>query len=72
MFFAKKKNADKLQYDRENQVPVLRCSICTGEQVACLKDIRTGHLEEIMLVKNDLDLEKFRDMTGVYDIPREY
>ena len=30
--------------------PVIRASICTGEEVAGFKDIRTGKIEEIMLI----------------------
>jgi hypothetical protein len=32
MFF--RKNTVRKTYDRENQKPVLKCSICNGEQVA--------------------------------------
>lgn len=38
---------------------VLRCSICNGEQVLCLKDRDTGELRELMLVKNPDDVEGF-------------
>lgn len=30
----------KASYDKENKKPVIRCSICTGEQVAGFKDIK--------------------------------
>ncbi|MCR5788685.1 MAG: aspartate dehydrogenase [Lachnospiraceae bacterium] len=74
MFFKKKKAeaSEKLDYDRESKRPVLRCSICNGEQVAGLRDIRTGRFEEIMLVKNGDDLKRFQEMAGTEDIPREY
>ncbi len=74
MLFTRKKakNVKKLDYDRENQKPVLRCSICNGEQVAGLKDLRTGRFEEVMLVRNGYDLEQFKEMVGSDDIPREY
>ena len=32
-----RKTVEKKEYDRENLHPVLRCSICTGEQVAGFK-----------------------------------
>ena len=38
-------------YDKENKKPVIKSSICNGEQVAGFKDIRTGKMEEIMLIK---------------------
>ncbi len=73
LFHRKKTNqVKKLYYDRESRKPVIRCSICSGEQMAGLKDLRTGHFEEIMLVKNDYDLEQFKEMVGSDDIPREY
>ncbi len=73
MLFGKKtKNIQKLDYDRETKKPVLKCSICNGEQVAGLKDIKTGHFEEVMLVRNGYDLEQFKKMTGTDEIPREY
>ena len=43
-------------YDKENKKPVIKSSICNGEQVAGFKDIRTGKIEEVMLIKNTADL----------------
>ena len=34
-----KKKTEKKTYDKENKKPVLKCSICNGEQVAGFKDI---------------------------------
>ena len=45
-----KKKTEKKTYDREYMKPVIRASICTGEEVAGFKDIRTGKIEEIMLI----------------------
>lgn len=60
-------------YDRKNQRPVLKTSICTGEQVAGFKDIHTGRIEEIMLIKNQDDLNTFRTMYGIKEeILKEY
>ena len=39
-------------YDKENKKPVIKASICNGEQVAGFKDIHTGKIEEVMLIKN--------------------
>ena len=74
MLFQRKKNQDieKLSYDPDKQKPVLKCSICNGEQVAGLKDLRSGQFEEVMLVRNGTDLDRFRAMVGVEDIPKEY
>ena len=45
--------------------PVLRCSICTGEQVLCARDRNTGKLLEIMLIKSPADLEGFCAANGL-------
>lgn len=62
------KKKTKLQYDNRIQKPVIKASICNGEQVAGFKDIHTGKFEEVMLIRNSEDLEKFKAM---YDIQRE-
>ena len=62
-----KKKPVVLEYDRENKKPVIKSSICNGEQIAGLKDIHTGKIEEIMLIKSPADLEKFKAMYGIAD-----
>ncbi len=70
MFGRKKESAE---YDRENQKPVLRCSICNGEQVAGFKDRVTGRFEEVMLIRNEKDLRAFRERYGIDgEIGKEY
>lgn len=60
-------------YDRENKRPVIKASICNGEQVAGFKDIHTDKFEEVMLIKGMDDLEKFRSMYGIEEeIKKEY
>ena len=60
-----KKKQPKSSYDLENKKPVIRSSICTGEKVACFKNIHTGALEEVMLLRNDADLEEFKRRYGI-------
>lgn len=68
-----KKKIMKKTYDKENQKPVIKASICNGEQVAGFKDIHTGKIEEVMLIKNESDLDAFRKMYGIKDeIAKEY
>ena len=68
----KKKKAQQ-SYDKENKKPVIKASICNGEQVAGFKDIHTGKIEEVMLVKSPADLEHFKDMYGIdEEITKEY
>ena len=60
-------------YDKENKKPVIKASICNGEQIAGFKDIHTGKIEEVMLIKNLADLEKFKTMYGINEeITKEY
>ncbi len=52
----------------EGCVPVIRCSICTGEKVAGFKNKTTGKIEEVMLIEDEFDLQKFRTRYGIpYD-----
>lgn len=68
-----KKKAIVQTYDKENKKPVIKSSICNGEQVAGFKDIHTGKMEEVMLIKNKTDLEKFKVMYGINEeITKEY
>lgn len=60
------------QFDKENYRAVLRCSICTGEQVAGFKNIHTGEFHDIMLIKNGDDLDAFQEMYDVAVITKEY
>lgn len=60
-------------YDRENKKPVIRSSICTGEQVAGFKDIHTGKFEEVMLIRSQAEMERFKEMYGIEEeIEKEY
>ena len=52
-------------YDREKKTPVIRCSICTGEQVAGFRDRETGRFEEVMLIRSEADLRDFREQYGI-------
>lgn len=73
MFGRKRKNHGAVQpYDSSAQIPVIRASICTGEQVAGFKDIHTGKFEEVMCVRDDRDLERFKSMYGWEEVGKEY
>ena len=68
----KKKNI-VVSYDKENKKPVIKASICNGEQVAGFKDIHTGKIEEVMLIKSKADLDKFKTMYGIDgEVTKEY
>lgn len=73
MFGKKKAEASPKAYDRERYEPVIRCSICTGEQVAGFRERRTGQFHEVMLLREARDLETFRRTYGVGEtIPKIY
>lgn len=75
IFSSKKHNGQThlpLSFDPEKYKPVLRCSICTGEQVAGFKNLNTGKFEEVMLVKNEKDLTEFMNRYGISEISKEY
>lgn len=68
-----KKKSTPLPYDKMNKKPVIKASICNGEQVAGFKDIHTGKIEEIMLIRNEADLDTFRKTYGIEEkIEKEY
>lgn len=60
MSIFKKKHTQS--YDKMNKKPVLKTSICTGEQVAGFQDIHTGKIEEIMLIKQTGDIDTFKQI----------
>jgi len=64
MFF-KKKSMEKKYYNKEQKMPVLKCSICNGEQVAGFQDKKTGAFEDIMFIRSQQELEQFMDMYGI-------
>lgn len=70
----KKKKPERLSYDydRQNEKPILKCSICNGEQVAGFKNIHTGMFHEVMFVRNDEDLQTFMEQYGLTDVSKEY
>ncbi len=68
----KKKKVEKIQYDPAEKYPVIRCSICTGEQVAGLRRRGNGAFEELMLIRDAGDYDTFCEMVGTTDIPKEF
>ena len=52
-------------YDCEKLKPAIRQSICTGERVAGFKDRTTGRFTDVMLLRTEKDLEKFKKEYGI-------
>ncbi|MGN0399161.1 MAG: aspartate dehydrogenase [Blautia sp.] len=67
MIFGKKQKNKNVtgMYDKENQIPVLRSSICTGEQVVGFQDKNTGKFLEEGLIASPDDLKRFLDKYGL-------
>lgn len=61
-------------YNKEGKIPVIRSSICTGEQVAGFKDSVSGRFEELMLIRDSRDLGEFMRLYQVEEneISREW
>ncbi len=72
--FGFKKKIEIEQYDKIKKQPVIRASICTGEQVAGFKDRETGRFHEVMLIRNEADKAYFMEKYGVKDedLVKEY
>ena len=68
----KRKKILVTQYDKQHYIPVIKCSICTGEKVAGFKEISTGKFHEIQLIENEKDLVEFTNKYQVEEITNEY
>ena len=62
MLFGREK---KTSYDPVLQKPVIRASICTGEKSAGFIELSTGRFREVMLIRSDADLSRFRKQYGI-------
>ena len=62
MFFSRKKAVHS--YDPATQRPAIRCSICTGEQVAGFIHA-DGHFEDVQLIRTPQELDAFRTQYGI-------
>ena len=69
-----KKKSEYPKMPQGDYDPVLRCSICTGEQVLCVKERGSNKLLELMLIKSPAQLEGFFAANGISeeDIEKVY
>lgn len=74
MMFGRRKRQNISPYDKTGKIPVIRSSICTGEQVAGFKDTISGKFEELMLIRGEKDLAEFlsRYQVEESEIKREW
>ncbi|MCR5178249.1 MAG: aspartate dehydrogenase [Lachnospiraceae bacterium] len=72
--FGKKNKNTTIDWDRANLQPVLRCSICNGEQVFGFRDKRTGDFSELALIRTKAELYEFAGRYGIKpeDISKVY
>ena len=72
--FGRKKRQAAPAFDKTGKRPVIRSSICTGEQVAGFKDLDTGKFHEVMLIRSESDFQEFLRLYDVTeaDVGREW
>ena len=57
--FGRRKKRAAVPFDKSGKIPVIRSSICTGEQTAGFQDQETGKIQEVMLIRGEADLREF-------------
>ncbi len=69
-----RKKAKAISYDPGIEYPVIRASICTGEQVAGFKNRESGQFREEMLIRNESEKADFCSRCGISmaDLKKEY
>ena len=65
--FGRRKKRAAIPFDKTGKIPVIRSSICTGEQTAGFQDEGTGKIQEVMLIRGEADLREFVEE---YDLER--
>lgn len=73
MFGKKKEKTIKPLYDVTKKEPIIKASICNGEQVVGFRDIESGEFHEVMFIRNNEELEGFKRQYGIQgDIKKTY
>lgn len=72
LFGKKKERRPAVPYNPERQRAIVKCSICTGEQVAGFQDIQTGHFTEVTVIRNQQELEDFKNLYGLDSVRKVY
>ena len=63
--FGRRKRRAAVPFDKSGKIPVIRSSICTGEQTAGFQDETTGKIQEVMLIRGEADLREFVEEYGL-------
>ncbi len=61
-----------IPYDPENEYPVIRGSICTGERVAGFKNKTDGRFTEVMVLRSQSDEQRFKEIYHLDYVKTEY
>ncbi len=72
MFRRKKPTSGYEEFDKTVWKPVLKCSICNGEQVAAFCNRETGETKEVALIQSPRELQEFLDFYGLEEIEKVY
>ena len=72
LFRSKVSGAPSYKYDPEEEKPIIKASICNGEQVAGFKNKTTGQFSEVMFIKDSSDLNLFMKTYGLTHVDKEY
>ncbi len=67
-----KGNAELFPYDEAKHEAVIRCSICTGEQVAGFRSREDGNFVGVMVIRSEKDLEYFKRLYRVDEVRKIY
>lgn len=70
--FGRKRKEKNSKYNSPDWKPILKCSICNGEQVAGFKNVHTGEFKEQVLIRNQSELEDFKSKYQIQEITKEY
>ncbi|MBQ6388880.1 MAG: aspartate dehydrogenase [Mogibacterium sp.] len=65
MALFRKRKTEYPAFPQGDLEPVLRCSICTGEQVLCARDRKTKEVHELMLIRGPEELEAYCRANGL-------
>ena len=57
--FGRRKKRGVIPFDKSGKIPVIRSSICTGEQTAGFQEEATGKIQDVMLIRGEADLRAF-------------
>jgi hypothetical protein len=72
IFPKRKSDIPAYDYNPEKEIPVIRASICNGEQVAGFKNKKTGTFHELVLIRDKQDIDAFKNAFGLKEIKKEY